>query len=97
MRRSLSKRAFVRSLQKLVPEVRAEDLVPASAGVRAQAARPDGGLVDDFHLIETENSIHVCNAPSPAATASLAIGEAIAARIPERAVLKAVRIAHTNP
>ena len=77
MIRSLSKRAFVRSLQKLIPDVQADDLVPSAAGVRAQALTRDGGLVDDFLLVRGLNAIHVCNAPSPAATASLAIGEAI--------------------
>ncbi|MCU0541868.1 MAG: L-2-hydroxyglutarate oxidase [Oscillatoriaceae cyanobacterium Prado104] len=77
MVRSFSKAAFVRSLQKLIPEVQAEDLVPTHAGVRAQALTKDGGLVDDFLLVRGERAIHVCNAPSPAATASLAIGEAI--------------------
>jgi L-2-hydroxyglutarate oxidase len=77
--RSLSKRAFVRALQHLVPEVREEDLAPGGAGVRAQAVTPDGALVDDFKIMETANAIHVLNAPSPAATASLAIGQHIAA------------------
>jgi L-2-hydroxyglutarate oxidase LhgO len=77
--RSLSKRAFLRALQRLVPEVREDDLVPGGAGVRAQAVRPDGTLVDDFTITETANAIHVLNAPSPAATASLAIGRHIAA------------------
>ena len=80
-RRSLSKRAFVRALQRLIPDVVAEDLVAAPAGVRAQAITPAGGLVDDFLITEGRRSVHVLNAPSPAATASLPIGEAIAARI----------------
>ncbi len=79
MRRSFSKMAFVRSLQKLVPEISAEDLVPSEPGVRAQALRPDGGLVDDFLLIHGDRALHVCNAPSPAATACLEIGRTIAA------------------
>jgi (S)-2-hydroxyglutarate dehydrogenase len=83
MIRSFSKAAFVRSLQKLIPEVQAEDLVPCHAGVRAQALMKDGKLVDDFLIVEGQNSIHVCNAPSPAATSSLEIGKAIVARIPE--------------
>jgi L-2-hydroxyglutarate oxidase len=82
--RSLSKRAFVAALQKLVPDVRAEDLEPAPAGVRAQAVGRDGSMVDDFLLVETERAIHVCNAPSPAATASLSIGEQIASKLAER-------------
>lgn len=81
MWRSLSKAAFVRSLQQLIPEITAEDLVPAAAGVRAQALKPDGGLVDDFHIIEGKQSIHLCNAPSPAATASIEIGRYIAQRV----------------
>jgi L-2-hydroxyglutarate oxidase len=82
MWRSLSKAAFVHSLQQLIPEIRAEDLQPAPAGVRAQALKPDGALVDDFHIIEGKQSIHVCNAPSPAATASIEIGRHIAGRVP---------------
>ena len=75
--RSFSKAAFVHSLQKLIPEVQADDLIPSSAGVRAQALRLDGKLVDDFLILQDENTLHVCNAPSPAATASLEIGKAI--------------------
>ena len=82
--RSLSKKAFVRGLQKLVPEVRAGDIVPIAAGVRAQALTKEGKLVDDFLISEGENSIHVLNAPSPAATASIPIGEEIARRTVER-------------
>jgi len=82
MHRSFSKRAFVRSLQQLIPEIRAEDLLPGGAGVRAQAVRPDGGLVDDFLLVHSPDAIHVCNAPSPAATACLEIGRVIAEQIP---------------
>jgi (S)-2-hydroxyglutarate dehydrogenase len=81
MWRSLSKQAFVRALQRLVPSVQAKDLSPAPAGVRAQALAPDGTLVDDF-LIQVEGRlVHVLNAPSPAATSSLSIGEAIVDRI----------------
>jgi L-2-hydroxyglutarate oxidase len=79
--RSFSKKAFVRSLQRLVPEVREEDLLPAEAGVRAQALRPDGGLVDDFLVVDDRSTIHVCNAPSPAATAALEIGRFISGKI----------------
>ena len=82
MHRSFSKKAFVRSLQKLIPEIREDDLVPGEAGVRAQALRPDGGLVDDFLIVNSPSAIHVCNAPSPAATASLEIGRVIAEQIP---------------
>ena len=76
--RSLRKRAFVRSLQKLVPAVTDADLIPAASGVRAQALLPNGNLVDDFLIVNGRRSIHVYNAPSPAATASLEIGAAIA-------------------
>jgi len=82
--RSLSKKAFVRGLQKLVPEVREGDIIPIAAGVRAQALTKEGKLVDDFLISEGENSIHVLNAPSPAATAAIPIGEEIARRIVER-------------
>lgn len=75
--RSLNKSAFVRALQKLVPEIRESDLVPGGAGVRAQAVSANGALVDDFVIKESRNAIHVLNAPSPGATASLAIGKAI--------------------
>ena len=83
MRRSLSKPAFVRLLQRLIPELQMSDIVPTHAGVRAQAVRPDGGIVDDFLIIKGRNSVHICNAPSPAATASLEIGRAIADHVPE--------------
>jgi L-2-hydroxyglutarate oxidase len=78
MYRSLSKSAFTRALQRLMPEIKKEDLVPGGAGVRAQALEPDGFLVDDFRIKETENTVHVLNAPSPAATASINIGKSIA-------------------
>jgi len=76
--RSLSKSAFVRALQKLLPEIRADDLVPGGAGVRAQAVSASGTLVDDFVIKQSKRAIHVLNAPSPGATASLAIGQNIA-------------------
>ena len=78
MYRAASKAAFVRSLQKLVPEIREEDIERGGAGVRAQAVSRDGSLVDDFRISVTEGAIHVVNAPSPGATASLAIGRHIA-------------------
>jgi L-2-hydroxyglutarate oxidase LhgO len=77
--RSLSRRAFLRALQALVPDLEADDMAPGGSGVRAQAVGPDGSLVDDFKITETAQAIHVLNAPSPAATASLAIGRHIAA------------------
>ncbi len=85
--RSFSKAAFTKSLQKLIPEVRSEDLVPCHAGVRAQALMNDGKLVDDFLIIHGQNSVHVCNAPSPAATSSIEIGKAIVEQIPEQSHL----------
>jgi L-2-hydroxyglutarate oxidase len=84
MWRSASKGAFVRALQRLLPEIRAEHLEPAPAGVRAQAVSLDGSLVDDFLIQETERVINVGNAPSPAATASLNIGKLIAERLSPR-------------
>jgi L-2-hydroxyglutarate oxidase len=83
MYRSFSKLEFVRSLQRIVPEIQADDLVPAEAGVRAQALRSDGALVDDFMILSGPNAIHVCNAPSPAATASLEIGRTIVEQLPD--------------
>jgi len=77
--RSLSKRAFTRALQRLVPAIGIDDLQPGGAGVRAQAVAADGALLDDFVIRQTGNTIHVLNAPSPGATASLAIGENIVA------------------
>jgi L-2-hydroxyglutarate oxidase LhgO len=78
MYRSWSKRAFVEALQVLLPELGMDDVKPGGAGIRAQAMDPQGNLLDDFHFIESENAIHVLNAPSPAATASIVIGKAIA-------------------
>lgn len=77
--RSVSKRAFVRALQRLLPELRMADLRRGGAGVRAQALEPDGTLADDFRIVQAERMIHVLNAPSPAATASISIGRSIAA------------------
>ena len=79
--RSVSKAAFVHSLQQLIPGVEAADLVPCEAGVRAQALLNDGRLVDDFLIVRGQNALHVCNAPSPGATASLEIGKAIVGQI----------------
>jgi L-2-hydroxyglutarate oxidase len=75
--RSLSKSAFVHALQRLLPEVSENDLVPGGSGVRAQALKPDGALVDDFQFVPSGKVLHVLNVPSPAATASLSIGKAI--------------------
>jgi len=79
--RSLSKAEFTRSLQKLVPEIREDDLEPGGAGVRAQAMLPEGKLIEDFHFEEARGILHVINAPSPAATASLAIGQKISEKV----------------
>lgn len=76
--RSFSKKAFVKALQKLIPEIQEADIKPGGAGVRAQALTTDGKLVDDFRIIESDRLIHVLNAPSPAATASISIGRRIA-------------------
>jgi L-2-hydroxyglutarate oxidase len=80
VRRSLSRAAFLAALRRLVPEIGAADVTPGRAGVRAQAVGRDGALVDDFRVIEGEGMVHVLNAPSPAATASISIGREIAAR-----------------
>ena len=84
MWRSFSKKAFVKALQRLVPEIRADDLEEAPAGVRAQALSPDGKLLDDFAVAEGERVVNVLNAPSPAATASLAIGEHVVGLLAKR-------------
>ncbi|KAB8143561.1 L-2-hydroxyglutarate oxidase [Chloroflexia bacterium SDU3-3] len=81
MWRSFNKAAFVASMRRMIPEIGMGDVVPAHAGVRAQALLHDGALVDDFHLVQTRSALHVCNAPSPAATASIEIGRAIADRL----------------
>jgi L-2-hydroxyglutarate oxidase LhgO len=86
--RSLSKQAFVAALQKLLPEIRSNDLVAGGSGVRAQAVSVSGALVDDFVIKESRNAIHVLNAPSPGATASLAIGQSIAAMAAKNFELK---------
>ena len=79
--RSLSRKLFCHSLQRLVPDLRAEDLAPGGAGVRAQAISSDGELVQDFRLVAGPRALHVVNAPSPAATACLAIGREVVQRI----------------
>jgi L-2-hydroxyglutarate oxidase len=86
--RSLSKTAFVRALQKLLPEIRESDLVPGGAGVRAQAVSASGALVDDFVIKQSPRAIHILNAPSPGATASLAIGQSIAEMAAKNFALK---------
>lgn len=84
MHRSFSKSAFHRALQRLMPELRIDDIRPLGAGVRAQALDASGALVDDFRFVQAERMIHVLNAPSPAATASLSIGETIAEMAEQR-------------
>ncbi len=88
MYRSLSKAAFVSALQRLVPGIRSEDVTPGGSGVRAQAVARDGSLIDDFRIVDTDNAVHVLNAPSPGATASLAIGRHIAGVAGEKFSLK---------
>jgi L-2-hydroxyglutarate oxidase len=84
MWRSFSKRAFVRALQRLVPEIQAEHLTAAPSGVRAQAVGRDGAMLDDFLILESRRVLNVCNAPSPAATASLNVGRLIVEKLAER-------------
>ena len=84
MWRSLSKRAFVRALRRLMPGIRSNHLVTARAGVRAQAINPDGSMVDDFVVLATDRIVNVCNAPSPAATSSLNIGQAVVDKLSEQ-------------
>jgi L-2-hydroxyglutarate oxidase len=84
MWRSFSKAAFVKALQHLMPEVTADHLVPAQAGIRAQAVAPDGSMLDDFAFLETARVVNVINAPSPAATAALSIGNSIAEKLFQR-------------
>ncbi len=84
MIRSYNKSIFVRSLQRLIPEVQAKDIFPTPAGVRAQALKIDGSMVDDFLIVKGNNALHVCNAPSPAATASIEIGKYIVAQAPNK-------------
>jgi (S)-2-hydroxyglutarate dehydrogenase len=84
MVRSWSRGAFVRSLQRLIPEITEGDITPSAAGVRAQALLEDGSLVDDFLFVEGPRCLNVCNAPSPAATSSLPIGRSIVERIASR-------------
>jgi len=84
LRRSFSRRVLLRDIHRLVPAVNARDLEPARSGIRAQAVRADGGLVDDFYLLDGPRMLHVLNAPSPAATASIAIGRHLAEQVERR-------------
>jgi L-2-hydroxyglutarate oxidase len=79
--RSFSKAAFTKALQGLIPEIHSDDLIPGGSGVRAQACDYDGGLLDDFSIIENKTAINVCNAPSPAATSSLSIGQTVSEKV----------------
>lgn len=81
LRRSLSATVFCRSLQRLVPSIQRSDLTPGIRGVRAQAVRADGTFVEDFLVVESKNAVHLLNAPSPGATASLVIGDYVASRL----------------
>jgi L-2-hydroxyglutarate oxidase len=82
--RSYSKSAFVKALQHLIPEIKNSDLKRGGAGVRAMVVKPNGEIVDDFLFVENDNLINVINAPSPAATSSLAIGEVVADKVLRR-------------
>jgi len=84
MYRSFSKAAFTKALQELIPEIQSDDLVAGAAGVRAQACDREGGLVDDFAIFENQQAINVCNAPSPAATSSLSIGQTVSELVLKR-------------
>lgn len=84
MYRSFSKSAFTKALQELIPEIKEDDLIPGGAGVRAQACDRIGGLLDDFAIIENKQAINVCNAPSPAATSSLSIGQSVSELVLKR-------------
>ena len=76
-RRSLNKSLFTKALQKLIPQIEENDIFRSGAGIRAQALDKNGKLIDDFRILENENQVHVLNAPSPAATASISIGKYI--------------------
>ena len=95
--RSLLKSALVSELQKLLPEIRGSDIVPDGSGVRAQALRPDGSLVDDFQFLCADNMLHVCNVPSPAATASIPIGREIVRMAQEAFRLQPLTGVSTSP
>ena len=96
MARSFSKRLFLKSLQALVPRLQESDIVPGKAGVRAQAVDRNGKLLDDFYIVEGPGSIHVLNAPSPAATASISIGQSIAAMCAKAGIQPRTQVAVSN-
>lgn len=89
-RRAFSKRRFVQSLQKMIPGIGEEHVEPDRAGVRAVALKPDGNLIDDFRIVNEGNTVHILNAPSPAATSALSIGEAVAAHVNEYFQLRTI-------
>ncbi len=95
--RSFSKAAFTRALRSLIPEIESKDLMPGGAGVRAQACDKNGGLIDDFLILENEHAINVCNAPSPAATSSLSIGETVSDRALKHFPSSVTQINPTTP
>ena len=92
MYRSWSKQAFTRALQKLLPSLAEQDIQPGGAGVRAQAMDRNGKLLDDFHFVHQDRILHVCNVPSPAATASLVIGREIVSNLEENTDFKKVQV-----
>lgn len=88
MYRSFNKQAFLKDLQRFIPTIELDDLMPAQAGVRAQALDSSGALIDDFFIIQDQNTMHVCNAPSPAATASIEIGREIVQDVMKKTAIK---------
>jgi L-2-hydroxyglutarate oxidase LhgO len=93
MFRSWSKKAFTRALQKLLPELSEDDIRPGGSGVRAQALDASGKLLDDFHFAVQDRILHVCNVPSPAATASLVIGREVVSTLEQSADFRRVQVA----
>ena len=91
--RSWSKQAFTRALQKLLPSLSDKDIQPAGSGVRAQALDNRGNLLDDFHFVYQDRILHVCNVPSPAATASLLIGREIVSMLERNSDFKKIQVA----
>ncbi|MFB5661332.1 L-2-hydroxyglutarate oxidase [Alteribacillus sp. HJP-4] len=87
MVRSIHKKTLVKELQKFIPAVEEKDLLPSKAGVRAQAIDQNGNMIDDFFIVKTRHAVHVCNAPSPAATASIEIGRYIANQVKDHAAI----------
>jgi len=94
--RSWNKKAFTRALQKLLPSLTEQDIRPGGSGVRAQALDRQGKLLDDFHFVYQDRILHVCNVPSPAATASLVIGREIVSMLDQYANLRKVQLVVTH-